>query len=289
MHTRILSDVRVYADSRLADSLTAHGSLAYGIKLSVVSPPDDLPSDPLERYRAKRSADRTPEPSGRVAARAGAALRHAQARRELACTSTSGSSSRGRSCPGRSPGRLVRPGRQAARGARRGSPDRVRRLRGHHPRGELRRRRGDRLGPGHLDAASRIRSKGFKKGKLLFDLHGHKLQGRWTLVKIKKSQKDWLLIKERDGWLTPERPELPEESVLSGRTVEELRDGRDLADADPGRAGQARREAGQAGRAWSRSRRRSPRRRRRRSPAKDGSSSSSSTAIAFSPTSPRAT
>ena len=70
---------------------------------------------------------------------------------------------------------------------------------------------------------------GLKKGKLLFDLHGHKLKGRWTLVKIKKSQKDWLLIKERDEWLTPGGLELPEESVLSGRTVEELRDGRDLA------------------------------------------------------------
>ena len=48
-------------------------------------------------------------------------------------------------------------------------------------------------------------------------------------MKIKKSEKDWLLIKERDEWLTPGGLEVPEESVLSGRTVEELRDGRDLA------------------------------------------------------------
>src|SRR3954469_23576879 len=41
---------------------------------------------------------------------------------------------------------------------------------------------------------------GLEKGKLLFDLKGYKLHGRWTLVKIKKSDKDWLLIKERDGW-----------------------------------------------------------------------------------------
>ncbi|HET9515888.1 MAG TPA: DNA ligase D [Gemmatimonadales bacterium] len=70
---------------------------------------------------------------------------------------------------------------------------------------------------------------GLEKGKLLFELHGHKLKGRWTLVKIKKSEKDWLLIKERDGLMTPGGREVPEESVLSGRTVEELRDGRDLA------------------------------------------------------------
>ena len=70
---------------------------------------------------------------------------------------------------------------------------------------------------------------GMEKGKLLFELHGHKLKGRWTLVKIKKSEKDWLLIKERDALMTPGGREVPEESVLSGRTVEELRDGRDLA------------------------------------------------------------
>src|SRR6267142_4884763 len=43
---------------------------------------------------------------------------------------------------------------------------------------------------------------GLKKGKLLFTLQGNKLHGRWTLVKIKKGQKDWLLIKERDGYAT---------------------------------------------------------------------------------------
>ncbi len=41
---------------------------------------------------------------------------------------------------------------------------------------------------------------GLRKGKLLFNLNGYKLKGRWTLVKIKKSEKDWLLIKERDGY-----------------------------------------------------------------------------------------
>ena len=35
---------------------------------------------------------------------------------------------------------------------------------------------------------------GLAKGKLLFELRGHKLHGKWTLVKIKKSEKDWLLI-----------------------------------------------------------------------------------------------
>src|SRR5918995_3802800 len=61
---------------------------------------------------------------------------------------------------------------------------------------------------------------GLRKGKLLFDLRGYKLHGRWTLVKIKKSEKDWLLIKERDSWATTEPESIPEQSVLSGLTVE---------------------------------------------------------------------
>lgn len=69
---------------------------------------------------------------------------------------------------------------------------------------------------------------GLEEGKLLFELRGHKLRGRWTLVKMKKTEKEWLLIKERDGLEGPER-ELPEESVFSGLTVEQLGDGYDPA------------------------------------------------------------
>ena len=68
---------------------------------------------------------------------------------------------------------------------------------------------------------------GLTKGKLVFELRGYKLHGMWTLVKIKKSEKDWLFIKERDGWATTDPDELPPESVLSGLTVEELGEGGD--------------------------------------------------------------
>jgi len=64
---------------------------------------------------------------------------------------------------------------------------------------------------------------GLVKGKLLFELRGYKLRGVWTLVKLKKSVKDWLLIKERDGYAAT-GVEYPEESVLSSLTVEALRD-----------------------------------------------------------------
>lgn len=74
-------------------------------------------------------------------------------------------------------------------------------------------------------------SPGLEKGKLLFELHGYKLRGRWTLVKMKKTQRDWLLIKERDEWAQAGGREVPQESVFSGLTVEELAQASEAADA----------------------------------------------------------
>jgi bifunctional non-homologous end joining protein LigD len=72
---------------------------------------------------------------------------------------------------------------------------------------------------------------GLAKGKLLFELRGLKLHGMWTLVKLKKGDKEWLLIKERDGYASASGPLPPEESVLSGLTVEDLKAGRTPADS----------------------------------------------------------
>jgi bifunctional non-homologous end joining protein LigD len=75
-------------------------------------------------------------------------------------------------------------------------------------------------------------NEGLESGKLLFDLHGYKLRGRFTLVKTKRSPKDWLLIKERDRYVRAgEAAILPEDSVLSGRTVEQLASGEDPSTA----------------------------------------------------------
>src|SRR3989449_4357023 len=65
---------------------------------------------------------------------------------------------------GRPEGSLAQPRRQASRGPRRRPPARVRRLRGNHPRRQLRRRRGDRVGPRALGAARGSRG-GDEKGK----------------------------------------------------------------------------------------------------------------------------
>ena len=66
--------------------------------------------------------------------------------------------------------------------------------------------------------------------KLLFDLYGYKLRGRWTLVRTKRDPKEWLLIKKADGFArTGAEANLPEESVYSGLTVEQLGAGGDPA------------------------------------------------------------
>ncbi len=69
---------------------------------------------------------------------------------------------------------------------------------------------------------------GLARGKLLFELSGQKLMGVWTLVRIRRDPKSWLLIKHRDAFARPEgEPPYPEQSILSGRSLEELAAGRD--------------------------------------------------------------
>ena len=63
-------------------------------------------------------------------------------------------------------------------------------------------------------------------GELKFRLMGEKLRGGWTLVRLAKDPKAWLLIKERDDEVRPLAEynvlEAEPKSVLSGCTVEEI-------------------------------------------------------------------
>jgi bifunctional non-homologous end joining protein LigD len=71
---------------------------------------------------------------------------------------------------------------------------------------------------------------GLASGKLLFELRGYKLRGKWTLVKTKRGERDWLLIKERDAAANEQGTEdYPPDSILSGRTVEQVGNGEDVA------------------------------------------------------------
>ncbi|MEM7408921.1 MAG: DNA ligase D [Myxococcota bacterium] len=70
---------------------------------------------------------------------------------------------------------------------------------------------------------------GIERGKLLFDLEGFKLGGRFTLVRTRGRDRngdgrEWLLIKKPDAWAETDVP-LADGSILSGLSVTELRDG----------------------------------------------------------------
>ncbi|MEO1175032.1 MAG: DNA polymerase ligase N-terminal domain-containing protein [Myxococcota bacterium] len=64
---------------------------------------------------------------------------------------------------------------------------------------------------------------GMENGKLLFDLHGYKVRGRFTLVKTTRGDNDWLLIKKPDQFAVSEdEHEFSDRSVISGLTADEV-------------------------------------------------------------------
>jgi bifunctional non-homologous end joining protein LigD len=74
-------------------------------------------------------------------------------------------------------------------------------------------------------------SEAMKRGRLTFTLQGEKLHGRWHLVRTKGDGRteNWLLFKSRDDAAT-ERGEIVEaqpESVITGRTIEEVAEASD--------------------------------------------------------------
>src|SRR5438034_496408 len=187
-------------------------------------------SDPLTTYRAKRSLDRTPEPGARPATAAPSAgglfvvhmhaarRLHWDLRLEMDGVLTSWAVPKGPS-PNRADKRLVVHVED--------HPLEYGDFEGLIPEGNY--------GAGAVIVWDRGRwvpledpYEGMKQGKLLFELHGYKLKGKWTLVKLKKGEKEWLLIKEKDGYAAADGG-LPPESVLSGLTVEELKAGKDRA------------------------------------------------------------
>lgn len=73
--------------------------------------------------------------------------------------------------------------------------------------------------------------KGYASGKLKFVLHGEKLKGGWTLVRMggkarRERGDNWLLIKERDEYACPGRGdetlEAQATSVTTGRSMEQI-------------------------------------------------------------------
>src|SRR2546422_5104561 len=63
----------------------------------------------------------------------------------------------------------------------------------------------------------------YARGKLELELFGFKLRGRWTLVRMGKKEKEWLLLKKAGaGASERELTERYPESVVSGLTVQEM-------------------------------------------------------------------
>jgi len=75
--------------------------------------------------------------------------------------------------------------------------------------------------------AEKLMRKGLTAGKLSITLRGEKMKGSWTLVKMQKSENNWLLIKHHDEYADPSRDILKAEtSVVSGLTINDLKTGR---------------------------------------------------------------
>jgi bifunctional non-homologous end joining protein LigD len=215
--------------------------------------PREKPADRLETYRAKRSGDRTPEPFGGADLEEAAPLvapapaetpwrrarlfcvqKHAARRLHYDFRIELGGVLRSWAVP-KGPSTDVAEKRFAAEVE--DHPVEYADFEGVIPEGNY--------GAGHVIVWDRglwvpleDPEQGFLKGKLLFELFGHKLRGVWTLVRIKGqpgsrgASKDWLLIKHAgDAWAGPDGMRyLTPESIYSGLTLEEVREGQRRAE-----------------------------------------------------------
>src|SRR5215216_2434417 len=89
-------------------------------------------------------------------------------------------------------------------------------------------------------------SKGFKQGKLKFQLHGEKLHGSWALVRMGgragDGGKNWLLIKHRDEDAKPlakfDITKREPRSVRTGREMDQIASDADAVWSSNGKAAQ---------------------------------------------------
>lgn len=64
--------------------------------------------------------------------------------------------------------------------------------------------------------------KGLEKGHLDLFLHGHKLKGQFTLVRMHGDENQWLLFKKKDSYATKIPVNILEKSVSSDRSMDEI-------------------------------------------------------------------
>jgi bifunctional non-homologous end joining protein LigD len=84
----------------------------------------------------------------------------------------------------------------------------------------------DQLSWDDRDEAQKRLRKMLKDGKLSIFLEGEKLRGSWALVKLKGKDNEWLMIKHRDGFISTKDVTEKDHSVATGRTLADVRSGR---------------------------------------------------------------
>jgi bifunctional non-homologous end joining protein LigD len=78
------------------------------------------------------------------------------------------------------------------------------------------------LGAAGRAETERALTEGLEKGSLKFVLEGQKLKGEFALVKLRKGENQWLLIKHRDDYARSEDVRAADRSAASGRTLDEI-------------------------------------------------------------------
>ncbi len=91
-----------------------------------------------------------------------------------------------------------------------------------------------------LEESTKKLKAGLKKGDLKFVLEGKKLNGEFALVKMKKEDNSWLLLKKKDQFASEKDVTKENKSVITGKTIEDLESGSETAkektvDASDGR------------------------------------------------------
>lgn len=77
------------------------------------------------------------------------------------------------------------------------------------------------------DDQEKIFRAGLKRGDLKFILHGQKLSGAYAIVKMKgRGENNWLMIKKQDEGATTQDVTKQDRSVKTGRTLEEIAEGK---------------------------------------------------------------
>lgn len=186
-------------------------------------------NDGLDRYRAKRSAGRTPEPFGSGAGSSAGPLifvvqKHAARRLHYDLRLQMGNVLQSWAVPH---GPSLNPGDKRLAVQVETHPIDYADFEGIIPEGNY--------GAGAVIVWDRgvwrplvDPAEGFAAGDLKFELAGYKLRGEFALVRTPRAgtgeKSHWLLIKKRDAFASPAEPP-DERSILSGLTIDEMRDG----------------------------------------------------------------